>query len=896
MIYKFFIIFLAVTSVVTEKVSYNDHKVLKIIPKNEDTVEVLKDIRSSGLGEFWDEAIQVNKKVKLNVAPHKYKAVQDKLKNNAIEYEVVFNDMQKIIDQQQMPARNTTGENFLDFTWDRYHNLAQIYAWLDRVYAAYPNVVNLTSMGPSVDGREIKGIIINYKPNNANKSIGMLEGTLHAREWISPATVTWIIKEFLTSTDPAVRALAEDLEWHIFPVVNPDGYVYSFEHRRMWRKNRSRANFTSCAHLQTEDDMSNGVDLNRNFDFVWMSIGASNDSCSNTFAGPIPFSEPESRAIAQRVLTLKDEGRFIYYIAVHSYTQLFVIPYSHVSGVDVLLANNYADMYEIAIRGSEALSKRFGTKYRVGVSADVMYPMSGTSFDWVKFAADVPISFLIELRDLGEYGFLLPPEQIIPTGLETMDAFIEMDRTTRLLGYYVCLEVKMNYKQIFLLIPLISISAEYVSYENHKVYKIIPSSDKEVQILVDLQKQNEYFFWSDIIDISSDVRVMVAPGRQEEFEDYLFSVGITPKIVIEDVKRSIENQLRRPTQTSRNSADYAWDYYQTLDEITDWLRKIAEEYSDIVTLVNIGRTVEGRDIVGVKINYKDSPTLGMIEGGIHAREWISPATVTWIIKEFLTSNDPEVRALAENIVWHIFPVVNPDGYAYTFTNNRMWRKNRNPLNHTSCGQWGLSDDMSNGIDLNRNFGFVWMTVGASQNPCAETYAGPVPFSEFEALAIANYVGEIQTQGNLVFYYAFHSYSQMVLVPYSHVGGADVLDADNYGDMYEIAIKGMDKLRGLYGTDYIVGTSKDILYEVSGSSFDWVKGGANVPIVYLFELRDIGEFGFLLPPELIISNNEEIVAGLVEMDRVARQIGYYTSSGEKVILSTLLCVLFLILAL
>lgn len=60
--------------------------------------------------------------------------------------------------------------------------------------------------------------------------------------------------------------------------------------------------------------------------------------------------------------------------------------------------------------------------------------------------------------------------------------------------------------------------------------------------------------------------------------------------------------------------------------------------------------------------------IGMIEGGIHAREWISPATVTWIIKEFLESNDPEVRFLAENIEWHIFPVVNPDGYAYTFTN------------------------------------------------------------------------------------------------------------------------------------------------------------------------------------------------------------------------------------
>lgn len=62
--------------------------------------------------------------------------------------------------------------------------------------------------------------------------------------------------------------------------------------------------------------------------------------------------------------------------------------------------------------------------------------MSGTSFDWVKYSTDVPMAFLIELRDLGEYGFLLPPEQITPTCLEIMDFLVEVDSTTRKLGYY----------------------------------------------------------------------------------------------------------------------------------------------------------------------------------------------------------------------------------------------------------------------------------------------------------------------------------------------------------------------------------------------------------------------------------------------------------------------------
>lgn len=111
-------------------------------------------------------------------------------------------------------------------TWNVYHSLDEIYDWLDELVEHYPEIVTEVSMGMSVENRTVKGVRINYNPNN--KYIGMLEGTLHAREWISPAVVTWIIKEFLTSNDPEVRALAENFEWHIFPIVNPDGYEYTF--------------------------------------------------------------------------------------------------------------------------------------------------------------------------------------------------------------------------------------------------------------------------------------------------------------------------------------------------------------------------------------------------------------------------------------------------------------------------------------------------------------------------------------------------------------------------------------------------------------------------------------------------------------------------------------------
>lgn len=89
-------------------------------------------------------------------------------------------------------------------------------------------------MGQTIEGREIRGVIINYKGTTDNETIvGMIEGTIHAREWISAAVTTWIINDFLTSTDPEVRRMAEDVVWHIFPVTNPDGYVYTFTEVRI---------------------------------------------------------------------------------------------------------------------------------------------------------------------------------------------------------------------------------------------------------------------------------------------------------------------------------------------------------------------------------------------------------------------------------------------------------------------------------------------------------------------------------------------------------------------------------------------------------------------------------------------------------------------------------------
>lgn len=129
------------------------------------------------------------------------------------------------------------------------------------------------------------------------------------------------------------------------------------------------------------------------------------------------------------------------------------------------------------------------------------------------------------------------------------------------------------------------------------------------------------------------------------------------------------------------------------------------------TEFTIGTTYEKRSIRGVKFG-KGSKEIVM-NGGIHAREWISPAVVTYVADALITGSSP----LLEGFTFYIIPVLNVDGYAYSRSNDRMWRKNREPNTGSRCI----------GTDPNRNFPTQWSAAGASSSPCAQDYYGMLLF-------------------------------------------------------------------------------------------------------------------------------------------------------------------------
>jgi len=213
--------------------------------------------------------------------------------------------------------------------------------------------------------------------------------------------------------------------------------------------------------------------------------------------------------------------------------------------------------------------------------------------------------------------------------------------------------------------------------------------------------------------------------------------------------------------------------------------------------------------------------------------------------------------LSQNIDWYIIPVFNVDGFHYTKTTNRLWRKTRQ--NHAT---------ICIGADANRNFDFNWMVNdGASQNPCSETYAGPVPFSEPESVALQRFLDPIGRQINI--YLSFHSYGPYILFPYGHTRD----EVTQYHDvMAEVGNAAAEAFARYNGTRYVVGTTAAALYIASGITVDWAFNEYDIPIGYTFEFIGLG-YGFVLPPEYILRNCYETRDGMIAMVAKARELGY-----------------------
>ncbi|MEJ1280506.1 plastin 3 (T-isoform) [Cricetulus griseus] len=204
----------------------------------------------------------------------------------------------------------------------------------------------------------------------------------------------------------------------------------------------------------------------------------------------------------------------------------------------------------------------------------------------------------------------------------------------------------------------------------------------------------------------------------------LMGRGMKRVVLMKDVEDLIQQQTANDTISPRASSSY-YEQYHSLNEIYSWIDVITERYPDMLQKIYIGSSYEKYPLYVLKVTQ-------------------------------FYGKEKMYTSLLRHVDFYIMPVMNVDGYDYTWKTNRMWRKNRSVYKNNRCV----------GTDLNRNFASKhWCEEGASSFSCSETYCGLYPESEPEVKAVANFLRS--NINHIKAYISMHSYSQQILFPYSY---------------------------------------------------------------------------------------------------------------------------------
>lgn len=293
---------------------------------------------------------------------------------------------------------------------------------------------------------------------------------------------------------------------------------------------------------------------------------------------------------------------------------------------------------------------------------------------------------------------------------------------------------------------------------------------------------------------------------------------------------------------ARQLSGQTYKIYHSFDEpntgIKAQLLKIQAKHRLIARLKKIGHTIQNRPILAMRLGTRrpKKPQV-LFLATHHAREWVAAEMAMRLIR-YLVNNygkDNTVSNLLNSVEIWVIPVANPDGYEYTFTTERLWRKNLR--DNDDDGEITIAD----GVDLNRNFDSHWGLdqEGSSEIPSDMTFRGAAPNSEPETRAMIRFI----KHQNFKFIVSYHTYGNLILYPWGWQVKTPSLD-----DPIFVAQAGTDEnpaiIDSLLGSGYNPGVGAD-LYITNGDFTDWTYDVAGIPS-YTVELTD--EYGFEFPDD------------------------------------------------
>ncbi|NXA33877.1 CBPB2 Carboxypeptidase, partial [Eudromia elegans] len=402
------------TCALSEHLCLSRDEVLWALPQTDEQVEALQNLLNTTEVILWQpvtvEYIKKDNEVHFYVNASLISSIKAELRRLTITHKVLVKDVQGLIEKQTI--NDTVNPRSSSSYYENYHSMREIYFWMDEMVKTHSDLLQKIHIGSSYEKRPLYILKLSKSQEKVKNAI-WIDCGIHAREWISPAFCLWFIAHtvYLHERDQIMSTLLEHFDFYVMPVVNVDGYEYTWSDpsKRLWRKSRSSHGNSKCI----------GTDMNRNFDAQWCGEGASSYACHEIYCGPYPESEPEVKAVARFLRNHKDIIKG--YITMHSYSQMVLFPYSYTTN----RSKDHDELESLANKVAKVIKRTTRKTYRPGAGAHTIYLAPGGSDDWA-YDLGIKYSFTFELRDTGTYGFLLPPHEIKPTCVEALAAVKEI--------------------------------------------------------------------------------------------------------------------------------------------------------------------------------------------------------------------------------------------------------------------------------------------------------------------------------------------------------------------------------------------------------------------------------------------------------------------------------------
>eukprot|EP01123_Difflugia_compressa_P014684 TRINITY_DN790_c0_g2_i1.p1 TRINITY_DN790_c0_g2~~TRINITY_DN790_c0_g2_i1.p1 ORF type:complete len:407 (+),score=74.14 TRINITY_DN790_c0_g2_i1:30-1250(+) len=402
-----------------------------------------------------------------------------------------------------------------------------------------------------------------------------------------------------------------------------------------------------------------------------------------------------------------------------------------------------------------------------------------------------------------------------------------------------CDSSRFFYLSIFLILCITTIYAKksYSSYSVLRVELDREESHTTLEKLVSLIEADVWFMNRQYAHVMVNTE-----------QSLLIRLYFNTSIHIEDVQKHLDES--QAEMSAKHNVNDIFSSYPTFGQVLTWLNEQATSHPDKAQLFVLGTSYDGANIVGLKLGTNTTKRIIYIHCTIHAREWITTTTCLWIIDNLLQT-DTNLLYLFQ---WVIVPVLNVDGYDYSQTTERLWRKNRQLNDNNTCV----------GTDLDRNYAYGFGGGGSSSDPCSDTYSGTRPFSAPETQSEQKYLESVFT--SVVSFIDIHSYGGQFTSPWEYT---TELPPD-YGKMDDSMKVITDAIKTVNGNSYEYGTTARVIDVAAGGSDDQAYGNGDV--IYSFTVQAWGNT-FSPSVDTIKPVGSELYAGVKQLAIYLNGLGY-----------------------